>query len=129
MKTQTKQQTTNTGWTTKTPFIADKILYSRWAAINKHLSIVPHLQVFTGLLKICSEGGFYIAKNKTKFRPIGVLDWAHYTPAGLATAIETQSLETYYQAQLLDAKSDPNVWSDPVVEAQLKDYYLKRAGK
>tara|TARA_R110002050_G_scaffold137518_2_gene261124 strand:- start:274 stop:657 length:384 start_codon:yes stop_codon:yes gene_type:complete len=115
----------------RTKFIQDKPLYFRWADINKYLppnTYVPLVEQH-GMLKIILEDGFLIAKKSPKFRPIGIIDWAHYTPKNLAFAILTGNLQSYYNFMLSDSRSDPNIWRDAIEEYTLKTFYKQRAGK
>jgi hypothetical protein len=73
--------------------------------------------------------GYLIAKNKTSFRPVGVLDWAHYTEAGIRTAIQHGVLDQYYEKMLEDSRSPTNVWKDKKKEQNLKEYYANRSGE
>jgi|TARA_R110000803_G_scaffold207167_1_gene274929 hypothetical protein len=67
--------------------------------------------------------GFLIAKNKTRFRPVGILDWAHFTGAGLRVAIEFDVLQEYYEEMLKDSRSPSNNWKDKNLEIVLKEQY------
>jgi hypothetical protein len=67
--------------------------------------------------------GFLIAKNKTSFRPVGILDWAHFTMAGLRVAIEFDVLKEYYEEMLKDPRSPNNDWKDKELETRLKEQY------
>jgi len=70
--------------------------------------------------------GFMIASNKTSFRPVGVLDWAHYTAAGIRDAIQHDFLQEYYEEMLEDSRSPANVWKDKRKEQSLKEQYAHR---
>ena len=72
---------------------------------------------------------FLIAKNKTRFRPVGILDWAHYTKKGMCFAIQNDVLQQYYEEMLEDSRSPSNVWKDKKKEQNLKDYYANRSGE
>lgn len=71
----------------------------------------------------------YIAKHKTKFRLKSHLDWAWYTPKTLAHAIDTNTVDAYYEVMLKDIHSDPNDWKDSDFEMKLKGFYAARAGR
>ena len=66
---------------------------------------------------------FIIARNKTLFRPVGILDWAWYTVAGMALAIEFDAMSEYYGEMLKDKRSPDNIWKDKYKEKQLKEGY------
>ena len=66
---------------------------------------------------------FIIARNKTLFRPVGILDWAWYTVAGMALAIEFDAMSEYYGEMLKDKRSPDNIWKDKDKEKQLKEGY------
>jgi hypothetical protein len=72
---------------------------------------------------------FLIAKNKTRFRPVGILDWAHFTMAGLRDAIQHETLNTYYLEMLEDPRSPSNCWKNKELETIKKDYYANRSGE
>jgi len=73
--------------------------------------------------------GFVIAKTKTSFRPVGILDWAHYTKGGICVAIQNDVLQQYYEEMLKDPRSPSNVWRDKDKEQHLKKYYEDRSGE
>tara|TARA_R100001369_G_scaffold35530_1_gene60784 strand:+ start:57 stop:386 length:330 start_codon:yes stop_codon:yes gene_type:complete len=66
---------------------------------------------------------FIIARNKTLFRPVGILDWAWYTVDGMAIAIEFDAMSEYYEEMLKDKRSPDNIWKDKGKEKQLKEGY------
>jgi len=66
---------------------------------------------------------FIIARNKTLFRPVGILDWAWYTVAGMALAIEFDAMSEYYEEMLKDKRSPDNIWKDKDKEKQLTEGY------
>lgn len=110
----------------------------QWIKIRKHLTqtnrfgnpevtFVPAQRGLDRLLK--TNTTVYISKTAPKFRLKSYLDWAYYTPAGLAHAFDTDSLEVYHQQQLSDPNSDPNVWKRYDEEQELKSYYAARAGR
>jgi len=69
---------------------------------------------------------YVFARTKTRFRPVGVLDWAHYTQATLREAILNDNLDEYYKKMLEDERSPTNVWEDKHKEVELKTYYADR---
>ena len=69
---------------------------------------------------------YAFARTKTRFRPVGVLDWAHYTQATLREAVLNDSIDEYYKTMLEDDRSPKNVWGDKNKEAELKTYYKDR---
>ena len=107
--------------------IQDKSLYFRWAAINKHLTTTPVILEHTGILTI--NDCCYIAKNTAKMRLKSHLDWCWYTPKTLAQAIDSNTIEVYYEIMLTDVRSDPNVWKDRDFELELKSFYAQRSGR
>jgi hypothetical protein len=52
---------------------------------------------------------YAFARTKTRFRPVGVLDWAHYTQATLREAVLNDSIDEYYKTMLEDDRSPKNV--------------------
>jgi hypothetical protein len=111
----------------KVALIQDKALYFRWAAIQKHLTTRPSISEYNGILGI--EGICYIAKNSSKMRLKSHLDWCWYTPKTLAQAIDSNTIESYYEIMLNDVRSDPNLWKDNDLEMKLKSYYAARVGR
>ena len=71
---------------------------------------------------------FLIAKNRTRFRPVGVLDWAHFTMAGLRVAIQYDILQQYYEEMLKDPRSPSNNWKDKDKEKKLKALHSNNLG-
>ena len=69
---------------------------------------------------------YVFARTKTRFRPVGVLDWANYTEATLREAILNDSIDEYYKTMLGDDRSPNNVWEDKNKEVALKTYYADR---
>jgi hypothetical protein len=109
-------------------FINDIALYRRWAAIARYLPNHNHPVVeYRGMLAYNQQ--FLLAKHSTKWRLLSHLDWAHYTPKGLADAITNNTIEQYYEQQLHDVRSDPNIWRRPDEEHTLKARYAARAGR
>lgn len=111
----------------RTKMITDQQLRWRWAAIKKHLTSSPAYYEINGILTV--DGVCYIAKNSSKMRLKSHLDWVWYTPKTLAQAIDSGSLESYYEIMLNDVRSDPNVWKDHDFEMELKSYYAARVGR
>mgnify|MGYP003663461899 CR=1 FL=1 len=72
---------------------------------------------------------FLIAKNRTRFRPLGVLDWAHFTMAGLRVAIQYDVLNEYYVEMLKDPRSPSNTWKNTEKENSLKEQYSHSLGE
>jgi hypothetical protein len=118
----------NSPWNkSKSFFIKDHKLWTRWVAIKKYLSTTPNVVERNGYLEI--NGLLYIAKNSSKMRLISHLDWCHYTPKTLAQAIDKNNIENYYETMLNDSRSDPNIWKDTDKEMKLKSYYASRLGR
>jgi hypothetical protein len=118
----------NSPWNkSKSLYIRDQKLWARWSAIKKHLTTTPNVVERNGYLEINSL--FYIAKNSSKMRLISNLDWSHYTSKTLAQAIDTNTVESYYETMLKDSRSDPNVWKDTDKEMELKTYYAFKKGR
>ena len=69
---------------------------------------------------------YVFARTKRRFRPVGILDWAHYTGAGLREAILNNSLDEYYKTMLEDERSPSNIWENKQKETELKAYYAER---
>lgn len=68
-----------------------------------------------------------IAKKKTRFRPLGQLDWAHYTAKGLGTAFKEGTVLEYYEKMLVDGRSPSHDWNGENAMAK-KAYYAERCG-
>lgn len=118
----------NSPWNKPKPvFIHDFKLWTRWAAIKKYLITTPKIVERNGYLEI--NGICYVSKNSSKMRLIGQLDWCYYTPKTFAQAIDSNTIESYYEIMLNDIRSDPNVWKDKDFEMELKSYYAARAGR
>lgn len=111
--------------------IQDQRLSWKWAAVKRHLSAPVAVSEYSGTLTVQSPGQqrIYLAKNSSKFRLRSHLDWAYYTPKTLAQAIDTNTVDQYYEVMLNDVRSDPNVWNDQDFEMQLKSFYAARAGR
>lgn len=114
------------------PHISDLMLYHRWKAIKKYISTTVSIRLldygYTRNMIIINEQCI-IAKNSTKFRLLSQLDWAHYTAKGLATAIDNNDIDGYYERMLADTRSDPNQWNDYNKEMELKTHYAARANR
>lgn len=112
------------------PHIDDAMLYSRWNVIKQRLVNPASIQLlnqgYTRNMLIVNNK-FIIAKNSTKFRLVSQLDWAHYTAKGLATAMDNDDVDGYYERMLADGRSDPNEWKDHDKEMTLKTQYAARA--
>lgn len=111
----------------KFQIIRDKQLYFRWSAIKKYLITQPTINEYNGILKI--NDVCYIAKNSPKMRLKSHLDWAWYTPKTLAQAIDSNTIDSYYEIMLNDVRSDPNQWKDHDFEMELKSFYAQRVGR
>lgn len=109
-------------------FINDKDLYRRWVAIAKYLKNTQHLfYEYRGQLSVDKQ--FLLAKHSPKMRLLSHLDWVHYTPKELAQAIDSNTIEQYYEQKLVDGRSDPNVWKRTDEEHELKSRYAAQAGR
>lgn len=109
-------------------YINDVKLYRRWAAIAKYLTTTKHnVSEYRGMLGYNKQ--FLLSKHSTKMRLLSHLDWVHYTPKELAHAIESGTIEQYYEQKLQDGRSDPNVWKRTDEEHELKSKYAARAGR
>lgn len=118
----------NSPWNKPKPvFIKDKTFYYRWKAIEKHLTSKPSVAEYKDYLVI--NGSYYIAKHSPKMRIKSHLDWCWYTPKTLAQAIDSNTVETYYEVMLSDVRSDPNEWKDLDFEMELKSFYANRVGR
>ena len=69
---------------------------------------------------------FIFAKNKTLFRPLGIIDWAWFTTAKLRDAVLGERMSDYYTEMLNDPRSPSNKWRDKEKEKEMKDYYANR---
>ena len=115
-------------WNKPSPVkINDRHLYFRWAAIKKHLTTQPRIAEHNGILTINKD--YYIAKNSSKMRLRSHLDWCWYTPKTLAQAIDSGTVESYYEIMLNDIRSDPNLWKDRDIEMELKSFYAQRVDR
>jgi hypothetical protein len=108
-------------------FIKDPLLQQRWQRIKIHLHTTPKVYDYNGILSINKH--IYLAKKTTKMRIKSHLDWVWYTPKTLARAIDTDTVEEYYEIMMQHVNSDPNVWNDHDFEMELKSYYASREGR
>ena len=101
----------------------------RWKfmSIKKHDTTTLLANEFHSVLAINKD--IYIAKNSNKFRLRSHLDWAWYTPLTLAQAIDSNTVDEYYEIMLNNINSDPNIWKDSDFEMELKSYYAARVGR
>jgi len=107
--------------------INNPILLRKWVAIKRHVSKVVAASEYKGMIRVNNNDTvFYIAKNAQKIRPKSFLDWCHYEPADLAHAIATDTVLEYYEYQLLDVKTTPNVWKRKDEEHEIKAFYAAR---
>lgn len=114
----------------KDPYISNPFLWSKWKQIRKSLDTNTHVTMRItkqNLLLINNE--FLLAGKRSKMRLASYLDWVAYTPRHLAFAIDTGQVADYYWYQMKDPRSDPNIWKDKLLEANLKTYYANRAGR
>jgi hypothetical protein len=110
--------------------VSDPQLYRRWKAIKTHLNGHQTFTEYRGVLKMQVNGvEFYIAKTSPKMRLRSHLDWSWYTPKTLAQAINSATVDTYYEIMLNDVRSDPNQWKDRDFEMQLKSHYAAKANR
>lgn len=68
-----------------------------------------------------------IAKKKTRFRPLGQLDWAHYTAKGLGNAFSEDTVLEYYEQMLNDQRSPSHDWQGEKM-MEKRAYYAERKG-
>jgi len=119
----------NSPWIKQNTFVKIRDDKFRWKfmAIKKHCTTNVTANEFHSVLAINKD--IYIAKNSNKFRLRSHLDWAWYTPKTLAQAIDTGTVDSYYEIMLHNINSDPNVWKDHDFEMTLKSYYAARADR
>lgn len=108
-------------------YVKNNILRSKFNDIKKHCTNKLEFAEYNGILRINKD--IYIAKNSVKFRLKSHLDWAWYTPKTLANAIDTDTIDSYYEIMLNDINSDPNVWKHLDFEMELKSFYAARVGR
>ena len=68
-----------------------------------------------------------IAKKKTRFRPLGQLDWAHYTAKGLGNAFSDGTVLEYYEHMLNDERSPSHDWHGEKM-MEKRAHYAERRG-
>ena len=102
-----------------------------WIRIRRHLNAPQRITFSEGRLATIhtSSNTIYISKSTNKFRLKSHLDWAHYTPKTLAHAINNDDVDVYYERQLKDSNSTPNIWKRKDEEQELKSYYAARDGR
>jgi len=97
---------------------------------------VENIQKYSGNVAISPDyrhGGvilneqIIIAKKKTRFRPLGQLDWAHYTAKGLGTAFQDGTVLEYYEQMLVDKRSPSHDWQGEKAMAK-RAYYAELNG-
>jgi len=110
-------------------YIPDVALYKKWQAISKYLTKTGHTLKVSSQSMLIVNKQFLLAKSKPKMRLVSQLDWVHYTDNELAQAINTNTVESYYEQQLKSANSDPNIWKRHSEEMDLKSYYAVRSGR
>lgn len=97
---------------------------------------VENIQKYAGTVAIAPDyrhGGVIlneqviIAKKKTRFRPLGQLDWAHYTAKGLGTAFKEGTVLEYYEQMLNDDRSPSHDWQGEKM-MEKRTYYAERRG-
>lgn len=99
----------------------------RFMAIKNHIATTLTVAEYHSTLVL--NKNIYLAKNSMKFRLKSHLDWAWYTPKTLAQAIDTDTIDSYYEIMLNHVNSDPNIWKDSDFEMKLKTYYAARIGR
>lgn len=111
----------------KNVYIQNTTLYRKWISIKTHMTTNPQIREAHGMLAVTvSNDILFLAQNTQKFRLKSHLDWAYYTPATLADAIDNDTVDAYYEIMLKDINSDPNVWKDTDFELELKTFYAVR---
>ena len=97
------------------------------------MQIVPHLNTTTQNLRVSRQNmlivdsKFIIIQKSNKFRLVSQIDLAYYTPKDLANAINTNTVEQYYEQMLNDKRSDPNKWKRLDEEMGIKSFYAARS--
>lgn len=107
-------------------YIKSKDLYFRITSLNEHVKEPFTFKEQHQGAVLVSDISFMIAKKKTLFRPLGILDWAYYTPKTLAEAFDLGQVEEYYYEMLQDPRSPTNEWKDKEKEKRMKAYYFNR---
>ena len=123
--TKAKKKQTATTNSYRFPYIENKKLYFRILAIDDFVDGDIHIKEHHKGMVI--DGEFLIAKTKPLFHPLGLIDWAHFTPKDLASAINSRTVTKYYKKMLKDPMSPANNWKDKKLEKELKDFYKQRA--
>lgn len=113
--------------TTPTRMISDPLLRRRWQLIKQHLTRPVQIQQQKKLLLI--NGLYYIATNRSIMRIKSHLDWVVYTPQDLAQALDTGTVDAYYEQQMANPLSPGDDWRDKQKEMDLKTYYAQRVGR
>ena len=113
----------------KLPYINDIKLYYKWIAISKKLTTPIYDVRVTNQNMLLINNQVLIAKSKPKMRLISQLDWVAYDVDDLAQALDAGQADVYYEQQMQDIRSDPNVWKRHDEEMDLKTYYATRAGR
>ena len=106
------------------PYLNDFKLKQRYNAIKAHTTVMLEVTEYNGVLRI--NKNIFVAKHSTKFRMLSHLDWAWYEPKSFTQAIETNTVDSYYEIMLNDIHSDPNVWKITDFEMELKSFYAAR---
>lgn len=107
--------------------IRDTKLRSKYNDIKRYATSTLSVVEYNGILTI--NKNIYLAKNSIKFRLKSHLDWAWYTPQTLAQAIDSGTVDQYYEIMLNHVNSDPNIWKNTDFEMKLKTYYAVRVGR
>ena len=109
---------------------------TNWKAIPKLKNLqewdIPHKNTRCGII-VCDK--IMIAKNKSRWKILGQLDWfPYYGLHNLIEALYDDALEEYAEEQQSKthrvAHSVPlaNAWKDKDKEALLKEFYKNRQG-
>lgn len=113
-----------------TSYINDPKFVQKWLRIRRHLTTTAYVYETYSQLAIKTQSvTLYLSKNSDKMRLYSHLDWVHYTAQHLAKAIDLDQVTAYYEIQMQNPLSDPNVWSNQDFEQMLKSYYAARAGR
>jgi hypothetical protein len=87
----------------------------------------------TGNYGATIDKALVIARNKSLWRPVGILDWLpYYGLNSLLTAYKEGTLEAYKEKQIKAGRQQlavvkPNVWKDKKKEKEMKEFYAKRS--
>lgn len=110
--------------------IIDPVLAQQWLRISRRLTVTVTAEQYSGQIRITDHGlVFYLAKHKDLFRLKSHLDWVSYTAKDLAQAINTKTVDQYYEHQHQSPLSPNNQWQDVVKELSLKSLYAHRVGR